>query len=64
MADRDKINHKEAGHMLKAQMPIDDKVAEADFMIRNEGNLDETRRAVKALWQTLKEDSKERTKSI
>ena len=61
---RDKISRDEAGRILKAQMPIDDKVAGADFVIRNEGNLDETRREINALWQTLREAQKKKVRSI
>ena len=57
---RDKISHKEAENILKAQMPIDEKVAKADFVIHNEGNIDETRKAVYALWRSLKEAQQER----
>ncbi len=51
---RDTISQEEAKRILKAQMPIDQKVAEADFVIHNEGNVDETREAVNALWQSLR----------
>lgn len=57
---RDKISHKEAENILKAQMPIDQKVAKADFVIHNEGNVDKTRKAVYALWRSLKEAQQER----
>jgi dephospho-CoA kinase len=59
LTKRDNISRDEAGHILKAQMPIDDKVAGADYVIHNEGNLDETRREMNALWQTLREAQKE-----
>lgn len=61
---RDSISHEEANRILKAQMPIDQKVAKADFVIHNEGNVDETRKAVNALWQTLKAPRKEKTRSV
>ena len=61
---RDSISQEEAGNILKAQMPIDEKLAYADFVIRNEENIDETRREVKALWQTLKEAQQERAVSV
>jgi len=60
---RDSISEEEAHRILRAQMPIDQKVAEADFVIHNEGNLDETRREVNALWRSLKEAQQERTGS-
>ena len=55
LAKRDKISKEEAGNILKAQMPIDEKVEYADFVIHNEGSVNETRRQVKALWKELKE---------
>jgi len=64
LTKRDKISHKEAGNILKAQMPIDEKVGLGDYVIHNEGNIDETRRDVKALWQALKEAQKERARAI
>lgn len=51
---RDHITRDKARRILDAQMPIDEKVKKADFVIRNEGDMDETREAVKALWQELK----------
>jgi len=52
---RDRISREEARRILDAQMPIDQKAALADYIIRNEGTLDETRKEVHALWQQLKE---------
>jgi len=57
---RDRISREDARRILDAQMPIDQKAALADFVIRNEGNLDETRKQVKALWEALKQARKER----
>jgi len=51
---RDRISREEARRILDAQMPIDEKAARADFVIHNEGNLDETRKEVHALWNKLK----------
>jgi dephospho-CoA kinase len=36
-------------------MPIGEKIPHADFVIRNEGPLEETRRAVGALWKELRQ---------
>jgi dephospho-CoA kinase len=36
-------------------MPINEKLARADFVINNEGSLEETRVKVEALWQSLQE---------
>jgi len=50
---RDQISRQAADRILDAQMPIDEKVARADYVIRNEAGLDQTRKAVRALWKTL-----------
>ena len=56
LCKRDRISKEEALNILKAQMPIDEKVGYADFVVRNETNLKETRRQVEKIWQALKQD--------
>jgi dephospho-CoA kinase len=58
LVKRDGITREEAANILKAQMPIDDKLAYADFVIHNENSMEETRRQVKALWGKLNEIQK------
>ncbi len=53
LAKRDGITEGEAVDMLKSQMSINDKVGYADFIINNEGTLEETRNQVQALYQSL-----------
>ncbi|MBW1735517.1 MAG: dephospho-CoA kinase [Deltaproteobacteria bacterium] len=55
---RDRITRKEAGRILRAQMPIQEKVGMADFVIQNQGEISETRREVEALWRRLEEARK------
>ncbi|HBF42217.1 MAG TPA: dephospho-CoA kinase [Desulfobacteraceae bacterium] len=55
---RDKISEQEADNILKAQLPIDEKVKHADFVIHNEISFEETRRQVKQLWQKLRVSAK------
>ena len=55
---RDGIGRKEASRMLGAQLPIDRKVALADFVINNENSLEETGKQVQDLWQRLVEIQK------
>lgn len=62
LVKRDGIAREEAANILKAQMPIDDKLAYADFVIHNENSLEETERQVKALWKKLNEIQKQRAK--
>lgn len=62
LVKRDGIRREEAAGILKAQLPIDDKLAYADFVIHNENSLEETGRQVKALWKKLNEIQKERAR--
>lgn len=54
LMQRDHISREEAEDILKAQLPIDEKVGYGDFVIHNDGSLDETRRQVEKLWRALK----------
>ena len=60
LAERDGISKEDAANILKAQLPIDEKKGYADFVISNEGSLEETRKQVTDLWKTLKKVQKER----
>jgi dephospho-CoA kinase len=62
LVDRDGISKEEAADRLKAQLPIDEKVGYADFVIYNDKSLQETRAQVEKLWETLKKIQKERAK--
>lgn len=58
---RNNFNCEQAHDRLRAQMPIDEKIALADFVIDNEGTLEETRTCVRDIWQRLlKEEQKKR----
>ncbi|MFH1081349.1 MAG: dephospho-CoA kinase [Pseudomonadota bacterium] len=61
LVKRDGISRDEAAGRLKSQLPIDEKVGYADFVIRNEGSLDETRKQVDDLWEKLVQLQKEKT---
>ena len=50
---RDGINATAAANILESQLPIDEKVAAADYVIDNGGTLEETRQQVKMLWKKL-----------
>lgn len=58
---RDGISRDEAVSRLKSQLPIDEKVGYADFVIHNEGSLEETRKQVDELWQKIFDLGKQRT---
>ncbi len=55
---REGISEKEACSMLDAQLPIDEKTGYADYIINNANSLEETKKQVEDLWQTLKEIQK------
>jgi dephospho-CoA kinase len=57
---RDKISREQAEHILKAQLSIDGKMENADFVIRNEKGLEETRKQVIHLWQILEKEQERR----
>jgi len=54
LALRDGISRANASNMLNSQLPIDEKVGYADFVINNENSIEETRRQVEEMWQELK----------
>jgi len=43
----------EARDRLRSQMPLDEKIPFADFVIRNEGTMEETEAAVETIWEEL-----------
>ena len=45
-------------NILKAQWPIDEKLEYSDFVIHNEGTLEDTRRQVEKVWEELKKGLK------
>ena len=53
LVKRDEITREEAVSILESQLPIDEKVGYADFVIRNEGSREETRKQVEKLWGEL-----------
>jgi dephospho-CoA kinase len=57
---RDSINREAAENILKAQLPIDEKLGYADFVVHNEGSLKETKKQVVDVWRMLKEVQKTR----
>lgn len=54
LMDRDGFSESDAEKRLKAQMPLDEKVKLADFVISNDGTVSETKKAVKDLFLALK----------
>jgi dephospho-CoA kinase len=50
---RDGISRESAENILEAQLPIEQKLEYADYVIHNEGTLEETSRQVKKVWEKL-----------
>lgn len=59
LAARDGISEAQARQMLSSQLPMEEKIGFADFVIDNSGTLDQTRARVEELWRRLKEVQKE-----
>lgn len=54
---RDGLPAEEAAKRLAAQRPVEEKAAEADWVIDNSGSVAETRRQVETLWRQLRGSS-------
>ena len=54
LVERDKISEAEAANILKSQLPIDEKVGYADYVIKNENSIEETRKQVEEVFKSLK----------
>jgi dephospho-CoA kinase len=63
LVERDGISEEEATHMLKAQLPIDEKLAHTDFVVNNEGSMEATKRQVEDIWRELKRLQGEKARS-
>lgn len=51
---RDGLSESDARQRVAAQMPLEDKVARADWVVDNRGTPEETRAAVERLWAELR----------
>lgn len=54
LIERDGMSREGVVKKLGAQLPIDDKLGRADFVINNEKTLEKTKKQVEDLWQVLK----------
>jgi dephospho-CoA kinase len=50
---RDHREAEEIQGIIAAQMPLKDKAARADYVVNNQGSLDETRSQVERIWHDL-----------
>ena len=55
LSKRDGISEAAAANILTSQLPIDEKIKHADFVIDNRGSLEQTRKEVEKLWDILKQ---------
>lgn len=55
LTDRNACSREDAESRLGAQMPIDEKIPHADFVIDNRGSIEITRSVVDAVWEELVE---------
>lgn len=51
---RNHLSAEEADARIRAQMPMEEKRRRADYVIDNRGTIEETRKQVEQLWQTLR----------
>jgi dephospho-CoA kinase len=49
---------------MKSQIPLEDKTKSADFIIDNDGSLEETRRQVEDLYSLLRSKGKYKTQKV
>lgn len=52
------INRKEAQRRMKCQLPLEEKIKSADFVINNDGPPEETRRQVEDIYSLLRKERK------
>jgi len=52
---RDRLGDEEAEARLAAQAPLAEKLAAADYVVDNQGSLEETRRQVADVWQRIRQ---------
>ncbi len=58
---RDGISSEEAWRILSSQMPVEEKVKLADFVVQNEGSLAEVRERAKEVFRELKKTALQKT---
>jgi dephospho-CoA kinase len=63
LKERDGRSPEEALGIFSAQMPVEEKVKLADFVIRNEGSLEEMKKRVREVFQELKNGMLQKNKN-
>jgi dephospho-CoA kinase len=64
LTNRNGVDKEEAQKVIASQMPLEEKLKVADFVIRNEGSLKETERRAKEVFQELKRVALQNTKKL
>jgi dephospho-CoA kinase len=64
LKDRDGTNPEEALRIVSSQMPLKEKLKFADYVIRNEGSMEETKKRAKEIFQELKKVALQKKKTL
>jgi len=64
LKDRDGTNPEEALRIVSSQMPLKEKLKFADYVIRNEGSMEETKKRAKEVYQELKKVALQKKKTL
>jgi dephospho-CoA kinase len=64
LKEREGVSEEEARKIISSQMALKEKLKVADFVIRNEGSLEETRRMAKEVFQELKRMALQKDKHL
>ncbi|MEA3362252.1 MAG: dephospho-CoA kinase, partial [Thermodesulfobacteriota bacterium] len=59
LAKRDGISREEAANILKAQLPIDEKLQFADFVIDNTKDFASTQTQIETVWEHLQKEARQ-----
>jgi dephospho-CoA kinase len=58
------ISREDARNRMRFQLPLEQKVLSADFVINNDGSLEETRKQVEKIYSSLKEGKQQRKRAV
>ena len=64
LKDRDGTNPEEALRIVSSQMPLKEKLKFADYVIRNEGSMEETKKRAKEVYQELKKVALQKKRTL
>jgi dephospho-CoA kinase len=60
LKDRDRTDTEESLRIISSQMPLEEKLKFADYVLRNEGSMEEMKKKAKEVYQELKKVALER----